>query len=488
MSFYFQLLYSFKLLFTPRTNLKTALKNKMEPIDMLYKFLESEEFEENENLDAKTNEKIKEKLEFRNTVKENLVNSFNTLDCYYVPVPVSDGTCGLTYEDALQSLETLKYESLREPFKLAMNSLISKIKKKCQIKRIGNQLMNGPLFVRFIKKIVESINAKKMIFLHNTVHLALTQICNDVLEEVDGIYENKMKSLFNAKKPIKSSLLNEQENDITNSCLNYIKEKLSMYQKTINIKDTEEKFLSKKQQIKEKFVAENQKSIEEFNNKIAKNIWNEELLAKYMANNGEIIKFSSREHFEKVIEKIKDNIRMELFECDNFASFWYEFKKENGFNGIELNVENHFKKIKEMEEKKAAEAAAAEAKRKENVCMSTPEKSNPFSIFYEPLTPISPRDFTRDTSPVSPASPVSSLRPSPPATTIHLRKDGHADMRYKENRKHLISETGVHLRVNGEPDMRFRENRTHLVSNVSIPLTKSGRPDMRFSINKKLFG
>jgi len=48
-------------------------------------------------------------------------NSFNTLDCYYEPVAVSDRTHGLTYEDALKSLETLKYENLRESFKVAMN-------------------------------------------------------------------------------------------------------------------------------------------------------------------------------------------------------------------------------------------------------------------------------------------------------------------------------------------------------------------------------
>ncbi len=47
-----------------------ALKNKMEPIDMLYKFLECEVFEENENFDEKTNIKIKEKIEFRNAIKE----------------------------------------------------------------------------------------------------------------------------------------------------------------------------------------------------------------------------------------------------------------------------------------------------------------------------------------------------------------------------------------------------------------------------------
>jgi hypothetical protein len=46
---------------------------------------------------------------------------------------------------------------------------------------------------------------------------------------------------------------------------------------------------------------------------------------------------------------------------------------------------------------------------------------------------------------------------------IHYRKDGVTpDMRYKENRAHLISPEGYHLKKDGTPDMRYKENRVHL--------------------------
>lgn len=61
-------------------------------------------------------------------------------------------------------------------------------------------------------------------------------------------------------------------------------------------------------------------------------------------------------------------------------------------------------------------------------------------------------------------------------------------MRYKENRKHLVSEDGVPLTVKGLPDMRYKQNRKNLVSEDGIPLTVKGLPDMRYKICKELYG
>jgi hypothetical protein len=266
------------------------------------------------------------------------------------------------------------------------------------------------------------------------------------------------------------------------------------------------KNLLKKENLKEKFSLENRKLIEKLNLTIANKIWEEKIsftetielfevkkIYKKVESSGEKIDFTSRDNFDQEIQNIKFAVRMKLFECDDFESFWDEFKKQINFDEIEKNVEKHLEKLKEIEDKRAKEAAAAAAQEAEAQeakrlsYMKTPDRPAllPSYRLYEPLTPISPRDFAHEFSPVSPGSHVSSFKS--PETTIHLRKDGHADMRYKENRTHLVSEAGVHLRKDGQPDMRFKENRTHLVSNLSIPLTQRGRPDMRFSINKKLF-
>jgi hypothetical protein len=71
----------------------------------------------------------------------------------------------------------------------------------------------------------------------------------------------------------------------------------------------------------------------------------------------------------------------------------------------------------------------------------------------------------------------------PTTATQHVKKDGSADKRFKENRHHKKDGTldrrykgNGHHKRNGTPDKRFKENRHH---------KNNGTPDKRFKEYKK---
>ena len=87
----------------------------------------------------------------RNEVRENLVDSFKSLDCLYMPVPVANGVDGMSYEKAVQNLHQLPANKLRPEFEDAFEKLVEYIQNSFELKMINDNKMNGQIFVEYIK-------------------------------------------------------------------------------------------------------------------------------------------------------------------------------------------------------------------------------------------------------------------------------------------------------------------------------------------------
>ena len=66
-------------------------------------------------------------MKARNEVRENLLDTFKSIDCFYLPVPVAEGVDGITYEEALEHLNELPAAKLRPQFEEAFLKVVDHI-------------------------------------------------------------------------------------------------------------------------------------------------------------------------------------------------------------------------------------------------------------------------------------------------------------------------------------------------------------------------
>ena len=169
-----------------------SLEQTISARDKLEKFLEHEVYIEKSSDSVKTNETKKTSIKMRNEVRENLVDSFKSLDCLYMPVPVANGVDGMSYEKAVQNLHQLPANKLRPEFEDAFEKLVEYIQNSFELKMINDNKMNGPIFVEYMKSIVENINKNEQIYLMDTLNSSLKLIASESFEKANAEYKQEM--------------------------------------------------------------------------------------------------------------------------------------------------------------------------------------------------------------------------------------------------------------------------------------------------------
>ncbi len=162
------------------------------PTNKLDKLLNPQEFIPNTRFNSETNQKKKEETIVKNQVIEAINNTFDQKICFYVPVPVSDGTAGLTYEEALQNLDKLPLDCLRDEFTSQILTIRNYILDNIQIKKVNDLGMNGPIFCEYLKQIVSNINKENVIYLNETINNCLSIIRKEALDKTVEFYSDKM--------------------------------------------------------------------------------------------------------------------------------------------------------------------------------------------------------------------------------------------------------------------------------------------------------
>ena len=100
-------------------------------------------------------------IEKKNKVRTMLKEIFPERDCFTMVRPLES-------ESDLQNLQSMEFSKLRPEFFNQVLELRKKILKKGKIKKIGNKILNGELYVELIRSYVYAINSGIVPNIENT--------------------------------------------------------------------------------------------------------------------------------------------------------------------------------------------------------------------------------------------------------------------------------------------------------------------------------
>jgi hypothetical protein len=487
-----------------------ALVKTMTPKEQLEKLLEHE-VDNQRSLNPSSKGQVNQgsEIKLRNDVRDNLASKFRSLDCFYLRAPVSDGINGMSYEDALQKLDTLDFGTLRKPFQEDMNEVCNHIRNSIKIKSINNNTMNGKLYGEYLKLIVSSINADKTIYLHDVLSLSIRATLDEYLEEVKKIYTKKMEDAFKPSgKPVSWSDFISTENRISQECLNTLYSKIKsgysdeMYQEYVT-KFNAFKGDGKTSGASKKYYDINKSNIDKLNMELAISLWDKEMKLKatdnYAYNKPE---FKNKADYNNKLENLKNQLKRTLFDNSEFQTFWETFRAKINLEKIDSNIQKYFsdeeekerkakeQKEKEQREKEQRERDQREREQKEreqrereqrernqremenrfksleNQIASSTRQNSGYQSYSNPL----------DLSDISGSSSSCGSQPRTGTSTPFSNVSGSSN-----------DSCSSHLTKSGKPDMRYSDNRVHLHNN-GYPVTMSGAPDRRFKANKERYG
>jgi len=329
-------------------SLKTTVSSK----EKLDRFLEPENYEESSQLSLKEFEKQKAKIEERNRIRENLLDTFKSMDCFYLPLPVAEGVDGMTYEDALGRLNELPKSKLRPQFEEAFLKVVNHIQNTFQVKMINNNVMNGPIMAEYMKQIIENINKNEQIYLMDTLNSSLKLISSEAFEKAKSEYEIKMnKFLSNGslakewttfyefeKSTYKSSVELIRQSILNESLLN---ENLKKFENTIRTGERSGSY--------EYFIQLNKKANTKKNNDFISRKWDEKISKRVERA---IEEFKTSNELSNEISRLKAEINGEIINCDNFEELWKHFLNEKNISQVLNHIDSSNRKQEEAEKER----------------------------------------------------------------------------------------------------------------------------------------
>ena len=325
-----------------------ALATNESAHDKLKKFLATEQFTPNPRLAQEANDKKQDEVELRNKIRNSINDVFDEKTCFYVPVPVAEGTAGLSYEDALQSMDTLAYDQLRPVFRAEIEKISKHVIKNIQVKTVENTRMNGRLFCEYLKRIVEHINNENVIYINDTIDLCLKSYGDELLREVTSLYNTTMNVLTKNGKHFPIDEFNKKESEIYKNCVANLKQKLLNCPKTLADKCMDS-FINAREKdvngqavgLKKPFYDMNIARLKDSNFKIGISCVNQ------IKMNLDVTNFQTLNDFKDSV-KLKVKNQLTLGGLD-FEQFWLELTRKVNFDQIERDVENKLKVRRDAE-------------------------------------------------------------------------------------------------------------------------------------------
>jgi hypothetical protein len=340
----------------------------------------------------------------------------------------------MSLEEALQNMDDIKWEDLREPFRKGMTELCQLIKERIRPKIINKTNVNGRIFAAYIKEIINKLNLNQTICLTESLIASIKLAAFEALEIVQPKYINEMNRLV---YPLDWDKFSYTEAQINDKCVRELRENIIGDNQILN--QTLEKFSNFKQTLNEQLKEKNGKAIFEKAYNLANTIWTTKM-------NPKIASFKYSYEFNQFIQTLKIEFETNEFKSSKeFKEAWIKLIESKNTANIETSIENkriNEEKInaleaeKEVQRKKAVEEANKRAeveKRNRELEMSSSRSSySSYSSYQQPCpSPItswlaSGINKTRfsDTSSVSSSS----------SSTGPRCKDGSLDMRYKANK------------------------------------------------------
>jgi len=255
----------------------------------------------------------------------------------------------MTLEEALQSMDDIEWEDLREPFRRGMTELCQLIKERIRPKIINKTSVNGRIFAAYIKEIVNKLNSNQTIILTESLTASIKLAAFEALEIVQSKYKNEMNRLV---YPLDWGKFNNTETQINDQCVRELKENIIGDNQILN--QTLDKFSNFKQTLNEQLKEKNVKAIFEKVHYLANTIWTTKM-------NPKIASFKYSYEFTQFIQTLKNEFENNEFQnTKESKEAWIKLIESKNTADIQTSIDN--KRI--SEEKINALEAEKEVQRK----------------------------------------------------------------------------------------------------------------------------
>ena len=277
--------------------------------EKLEEFLEEEEVQD---------EKKRDEIIQRNSIRETIKDCFYSHNCYYLTQPVDP--------QRLTELDKINEKDYDKEYIRKFDSLKADLNQIIRPKMVNNQNLNGKQFSEYLKLIVEAINAEKVFYIHDAMFKIEAE---EAFQYIKKEYEKKMKEL---NLPLKCNEFNKNEQKIYASLCDLLKNTLNEAYagEFLNkFKDFRQEYDEKFQLIGGalfKFTELNDEKIKEYNFKIAVDLWESKIKPKIKPNN---IKLNISQ-FDAIVGELKNELKTKCFELEGnkFEKLWQDFSEK----------------------------------------------------------------------------------------------------------------------------------------------------------------
>ncbi|GFR48846.1 hypothetical protein Agub_g10799 [Astrephomene gubernaculifera] len=138
-------------------------------------------------------------VEAKNAIRESIKSLFPDRDCVTLVRPVTE-------EEALRNLESLPHEQLRPEFVQGVARLTATIHARAQPKRLGTQLLTGPLLAGMAAAYVKAINQGAVPTISTAWHNVAESECRAACYAAEDAY----RAAFNPNTPADEQALAEE--------------------------------------------------------------------------------------------------------------------------------------------------------------------------------------------------------------------------------------------------------------------------------------
>jgi len=139
-------------------------------------------------------------VESKNMIRDSIRALFPERECVTLVRPCND-------EKMLQKLNTVDMGDLRPEFTEGLEHLIGLINHRCQPKRVGNDVLNGPALAAIAQAYIVAINEGAVPEIQTAWQNVAEAECRRVMEDAEGIYVKEFSPLADPCPPEDAPLL-----------------------------------------------------------------------------------------------------------------------------------------------------------------------------------------------------------------------------------------------------------------------------------------
>jgi len=238
---------------------------------------------------------------------------------------------------------------------------------KLSAKMIKSTVLNGNMYVEYLKLIVKAINEEKTIYIQDALEkIEAEEILNEIKKKyVDGLTTNLDKSAINTYDTYLNSYgfsrsnlsikhlktMNQFHSAISEITRKFTEELKSKIGKLL-IDEYMEKFNSFKKEKDEVYLEKNKAKIREHNFSLALGIWNKNIKPKVDASS-----FQNLWEFDRAVVESKKEFKLKSFDLNDQEadSVWEETMKKVNLEIVRRNIQEKFDSIEREKEKERLE-------------------------------------------------------------------------------------------------------------------------------------